>query len=379
MSARSPSPAQTSRAALVLVWLAVAACREPTAPGGSTPAGTRLLATPEFSDWRWLPGRDEIIFSTPSYPYSAPNAAPTRFDAVSVPGGARRTIVAAPSDGSRIIGYRFDAVGAHVYFQLSHQQAEATSLLRAPIAGVSTLQILMDTAPLKVVASPDERMLAWVQQASSGLEWTLVTMDVASGARRSYRLQQPGDRVTWSPTGRSVVVDPEDAWFAAGTPFQWIDLQSGVVRVWLAPASEHTPACSRDIGWEGEMPFLYSAGALSIARYSLATGERETLSTLPPESVGVGWSQDFETIVTATNECLQWSTGPFGGDCMRWRNSVDRLAWRSGERTNVLRHEGPSSILGRLSPDGKWLAYGYGSCGGGCESPGDGLYVVRVR
>ena len=26
-----------------------------------------------------------------------------------------------------------------------------------------------------------------------------------------------------------------------------------------------------------------------------------------------------------------------------------------------------------------WLAYGYGSCGGGCYSPGDGLSVVPVR
>ena len=93
----------------------------------------------------------------------------------------------------------------------------------------------------------------------------------------------------------------------------------------------------------------------------------------------MGWSRDFETIVTATNECVQWSAGPFGGDCMRWRKNVDRLAWRSGARTNLLRHEGPSAILGRLSPDGKWLADGYSSCGGGCDSPGDGLYVVPVR
>lgn len=379
MSTRLAAHAQAWRAALLLVWLALPACQEPTAPRGSSPPGTRLLATPEFTDWRWLPGSDEIIFSTPSYPFSGPSGPPTRFDAVSVSGGGHRAVVAAPSDGSRIIGYRFDAVGAHIYFEVSHPGVEAMSLLRAAVAGVSAPQVLMDSAPLKVVASPDERMLAWVQQVSLGLASTLVTMDVASGARRSYPLQQPGDRVTWSPTSRSVVVDPEDAWFTPGTPFQWVDLESGLVRVWLAPADEHTPACSRDIGWEGETPFLYSAGALSIARYSLATGVRETLSALPLETVGVGWSRDFEIVVTATNDCVQSSTGPLGGGCLRWRNSVDRLAWRSGARTNVLRHEGPGQIFGRLSPDGKWLAFGYGSCGGGCFSPGDGLYMVPVR
>ena len=338
-----------------------------------------MLAAADFSDWRWLPDRDEIIFSAPSYVHTAASDAPTRFDAVSVIGGGRRNVVAAPAGDSRIIGYRFAAVGSHVYFNLSRSGAEEMSLLRAAIAGGSAPLVLLDTAPLKVVASPDERTLAWVQQASTGLAWTLVTMDVSSGARTAYALQQPGDRVTWSPDGRSIVVDPEDAWFADGTPFQWIDLESGIVRLFRAPANEHTPACSRDIGWQGGTPFLYSAGASTIARYSLATGKRETLSALPLETVGVGWSRDFETIVTATNECVQWSTGPFGGGCLQYRNSVNRLTWRSGATANVLRHEGPTPILGRLSPDGRWLAYGYGSCGGGCEGPGDGLYVVPVR
>ena len=362
--------------ALLLACPALVACTDSTGPDGGPPPGRRVVPGQEMSDWRWMPGGDEILFSTPyDYPYSGP---PTRLDAVSASTGARRTVVAAPTDGRRLIGYRFAAVGAHVYFQASRPAVEPLSLLRAPIVpSGGAPQGVLDSTPFKVAPSPDGRTLAWV--SSSGTASMLVLVDVASGTRRYWPLSQWGDHVTWSPTGRSVVVQNEGAWFATGTPFQLVDVASGAVTVFLAPPNEHTIASSRHIGWEGETAFLYSAGPAAVIRWNIATGAREPLATLGAETIGVGWSPDFETVVTATNVCLDYSTGPFGGDCLRYRSSVDRLTWRTGARANVFRHEGPMAIGGRVSPDGKWLAYYYSGCGGGCYTAGDGLYVVAVR
>jgi hypothetical protein len=361
---------------LLLACSTLVACNDSTGPDGGPPPGRRVIVGQEMSDWRWLPNGDEILFATRfDYPYSGP---PTRLDAVSASTGVRRTVVAAPTDGRQIVGYRFAATGEHAYFQASRPSVVPLSLLRAPIApSAGAPQVVLDSTPFQVSPSPDGRTVAWVSSSASAS--MLVLHDVASGTRRLVPISQYGDRVTWSPTGRSVVVDLEGAWFGTGTPFQLVDLASGALKVFLAPADEHTTASSRHIGWEGETAFLYSAGPAAVIRWNIATGAREPLATLGAETIGIGWSPDFEAVVTATNVCLDYSTGPFGGDCLRYRSSVDRLTWRTGVRANVFRHTGPMAIGGRVSPDGKWLAYYYSGCGGGCFTPGDGLYVVGVR
>ena len=358
--------ARYARIALSVAALTATACNDATGPDGRLP-GRRLLDVREFSQWTWVPSGTEVVFSTPfDAPYTGP---PTRLDAITVSGGSRRTVVAAPSNGDRIIGYRFVVVGSHVYYEVLHPSSDGISFYRAPLDGRSPPEKIIEVSPYNVSVSPDEHNVAWVERGS------LVTTDIATGARRAYPLQHEADRVNWSPSGRSVVVDPENLLVTAGTPLQWVDLGTGSVRVWFEPRSSFDTWPSRDIGWDGESPMVYVAG-VDVARYSMATGARELLSALPMPGHAIGWSPDFETAIIESAECLKWSGGIFGSDCIRWINHVDRIAWRSGVQTRVLRYDGAGQIFGRAAPAGSWLAYEYRRCGGGC--PGDGLYGERI-
>ena len=377
---RSAAPRRGARVAALrcLVAVIAGACSDGTGPGDRTPPGRRLLAATELSAWEWHPGGQEIVFSTPfDYPYTGP---PARLDAVSVSSGARRTIVPPPSSGAAIVPARFTVRGAHVYFLVSPPSSDELSLHRAPLSGGGASELVVGglEAPSSLVSvAPDERAVAWVRTTTSSPFRRLVVADVASGARREYPLEHLAERVVWSPSGRSVVTVPNGI-VTAGTPFQWIDLESGAVRVWLAPASELSLEGVREFGWEGEVPFLYNVASGSPVRYDLATGTREQLGTQSAAGHALGWGPGFETVVVGTTRCLDVGSGPLGGGCTRWASDVERLAWRTGNVTPVLRYEGTAPIGGRLSPTGAWLVYAYHGCGGGCRMDGDGLYVVPV-
>lgn len=358
-----------NRTTFVLVVAAITtACGDATGPEDGF-AGRLLLDGREYSEWAWTPNGSEIVFSTPSFSFS-PNV-PTRLDAITVPGGSRRTIVAAPSNGDRIIGYRFVVRNSHVYYEVSHPNSDDISFYRAPLEG-GTPEKIVDRSPFGVRVAPDERMVAWVER-DPGAASRLVTTDIATGSRRTYPLEHHADRVTWSPSGRTVAVDLSNVRSTAGTALQWIDLTSGILRTWIEPAGGLDIEQSRDIGWDGESPLVYVAG-VDVARYSMATGARTLLSALNAPGHAIGWSNDFETAFIESNECLKWSGGIFGSDCVRWANRVDRIAWRSSVRTTVLQFEGGGPTFGRASPTGSWLGYYYSSCPDVCG----GLYVVRV-
>ena len=352
-----------------LVALAAVACSDGTGPGRPSLPGTRVLAVRDYAAWTWAPSSQEIVFSTPfDAPYTGP---PTRLEAVAVPSGARRTVVAAPSNGDHIIGYRFTVVGAHVYYEVADASYDQKAFYRAPLDGSSPPEKLadaVDPAPAGVSAAPNERAVAWVEQGGAGAQWSLVVVDIASGARRTYSLAQPADRITWSPTGRSVVLEPN-----GGTLLQWIDLSTGTTRVWLEPAPGIDLQPTRDIGWDGESPFDYIVGA-DVARYSLATGARELLATLDAPGHAIGWSPDFTTVTVQTDVCQKWSGGPFGSSCIDWSIRVDRIRWKSNLRTTILRYKGYGDIFARAAPDGSWLAYEYRECSDACA----GVYILRT-
>lgn len=354
-----------------------AACSDGTGPGGGTPPGRQLLATPEFSAWVWHPSGQEIVFSSRfDYPYTGP---PVRLEAVSVSSGARRTIVAPPTSGDEIVPARFSVQGTHVYFLTSRPGTGTLALHRAPLSGGTpelVVDVLQSEASLVSVA-PNERAVAWVRVATSAPTWRVVVADVASGVRREYPLEQHAERVVWSPSGRSVVTVPNGI-VTAGTPFQRVDLESGAVRVWLAPSNELSLEGVREFGWEGEAPILYNVTSGSPVRYNLATDVREQLGPGSAAGYALGWGPGFETVVVSMSQCLERSSGPLGGDCSRWTTDVARIAWRTGDVARVLRHEGDAPIGGRLSPTGASLAYEYHGCGGGCYTSGDALYVVPV-
>jgi hypothetical protein len=362
--------------ALLVLALAVTACGDATGPKAASPAGRELVDARLVCSWTWTPAGQQILYSTVPGSGTASGCLsldqPTTLNAVDVSTGQRRVVVPALA-ADWIVPQRFAVVGQHVYFQVLRRTSSNTALYRAPIDGLSAPELVIDSVEPNVVVSPDEHMLAWL--AANGL--TLITKDLRSGATRSHPLLQWATRIVWAPTALSVVVDQENTVSPSGIPSQWVDLTSGAVRLWTAPADDITLESSREYRWEGDTPFLYVGGPTVLERYSLATGAREILATLSMPATGLGWSPDYESAVVATNSCLEVSTGPLGGgDCLRWRSSIDRVAWRSGARTSVLQHDGPGEILGRLSPTGDWLAYEYRSCG--CYVAGDGLYLVPV-
>jgi len=365
-------PARIVRTAFTLVVFCASACSDSTAPGPTRLTGQRLLASDQYGFWVWVPGKEEILFA-PSF--NSATVSSTRFEAISVPGGARRTVVPAPANGDYILGARFAIVGSHVYYHVLRSGAEATSFYRASVDGTGAPERILDVSPPKLSISPDERTAAWVEPAQSALQWSLVMRDIATGARRVYPLEQPGDRITWSPSGRIVVVDPENAVFSAGTPLQWVDLATGLIRVWLEPRPPVDNPPGRTIGWDGESPMDYVVAG-DVVRYSLANGTREVLSAPAGSGTSVGWSADFTMVMVESTQCREVRSGIFGEYCATWVYSLDRISMGSGAMTNVLRYSGPTrpEILARPAPSGRWVGYENRSCGGSCN----GLYAMRA-
>jgi hypothetical protein len=215
-------------------------------------------------------------------------------------------------------------------------------------------------------------VVAWIEASHK-----LVLVDVSTKERREYALEGGAARVTWSPSGGSLVADAPESWQNTGPPFHWLDLSTGTMKLWRAPADEVIAGSSRDIVWDGSNPMVYVVGA-SVLRYSIATGARERLAALPVQADAAGWSADHGTVFTKTATCLEVSTGPFGGDCLKWHFTVDKLVLATGVRVNVVQHDGPSQIGGLIDPTVTWYAFGYLDCGQGCHSERSGLYVLRL-
>ena len=236
------------------------------------------------------------------------------------PHGSRRAVERRPDHRVPILS----AVGSHVYYEVANKSYDAISFYRARLDGTSPPEKVIDVSAYNVSVSPDERTVAWVGFDQAVRRYLLVTTDIASGARRTYALDYTADRITWSPTGRTIVIEPNGG-STPGAPLQWVDLASGAVRVWSEPSPAGTDILpSRHIGLDGESPTVYVAG-VDVARYSMATGSRELLSTLTAPGRAIGWSPDFETVTIETTTCRAWA----GGNGSRWTNSVDRVAWRS--------------------------------------------------
>ena len=349
--------------------LMLAACADSTGPHVTEIPGTLRLPSSEFASWLWTPDGQEILYSTPfDYPDTGSS---TSLEAIAVATGARRTVVARLPSPARIIGYRFSIRGAHVYFEVT-KEPDRVSLYRVPLDGSSGAEVVLDTGSYGMTMSPDVRFVAWIEAS-----YKLVLVDVSTRNRREYALEGGASRVTWSPNGGSLVADSPESWQNTGTPFHWLDLSTGTMKLWRAPADEVTAGSSRDIVWEGNNPMVYVVHA-SVLRYSIATGAREPLATLPMRANAAGWSSDHGTVFTMSVDCLEVSTGPFGGDCIRWHSTLDKLVLATGARVNVVQHEGKDTIAGVIDPTATWFVFGYLDCGQGCHSQRSGLYVLRL-
>jgi hypothetical protein len=361
-------------AVLTALILILVGCGDPAGPEANERQanelpGTLLVDKPAYATWGWLPSGDELIYATADGPG-------TRFEAVVVPGGLTRLVVDAPSNGDRIIGYRWQVAGEHVYYEQSYAP-DRVALYTAPVSGGAG-ELVLDSIPYDVSVSPDERWVGWVEvrETEVGIERRVRLVDRGTAETRYFPVEKIVDRIHWSPDSRGMVVEAGSTWVADGTPFYWIDFETGETTLVLIPGHLLGESALRHFHWEEGVPYLYAAGDGEVARFSLATGDRESLAHA--SGVALGWSPDFSAVLLAEHSCLAWSTGPFGGDCLEWESRVERLDLETGGTTEVLEFTGPAPISGHPSPDGEWLAFEYGSCGGGCYSDGDGVYVLAL-
>ena len=186
----------------------------------------------------------------------------------------------------------------------------------------------------------------------------LLSSDAASQARQS-RIQRAIDQAMARLQGSVVVVDVE----------------TGIIRPWIGSRNEIDIDMRRHFGWDGENPSLYLTGGNVVARYSLSSGVKTILHTFTDPAHAIGWNANFTTVTLASNICLQEGTGPFGGDCILWSASMDRLDLVTGATVNILKSKSPYLIDGQLSPGGASIAYLFGNCATGCTDAA-GLYVT---
>ena len=353
-------------AVAVVVVALIAARTEPTAPDAG-PEGRQLLRDAEYAAWEWHPNSAEIVFGTRS------ELSDSRIEAVNISDGRRRTIVPAMPAGARISPFRFQIVGMNVYFTATRDDGR-TSLLRSRLDGSSTPQMVMDSLTRWSYVSPDETQVAWVNSTGVAPFVSLVILHVATGTRREYSLSHAGDVIEWSSSGKTIVVHPSGV-FGEGTPFQVVDVETGIIRPWIGSRNEIDIDMRRHFGWDGENPSLYLTGGNVVARYSLSSGVKTILRTVTDPAHAIGWNANFTTVTLASNICLQEGTGPFGGDCILWSASMDRLDLVTGATVNILKSKSPYLIDGQLSPGGASIAYLFGNCATGCTDAA-GLYVT---
>lgn len=354
------------RLALTLI-LVLSACDSTAPEKEPAPPGTLTLRPHEYQSWKWIPGSSEILYSTPyGPPYDMP---PSSLKAIDVTTGQTRTIVA-PLGNRLILPYQFTISGAHVYFAVTPSPG-AVSIYRAPLDGASPAEKVLDAGHYEMFPSPDGQKVAWVTGGS------IVVVDVATRAKTTYGPGFPRGRITWSPSGTSLIMDDPMSWEGNGTPFHRLDLATGTITTWRVPYDDMTLYTWRDVVWNGDAPMVYAVDSIA-ALYSIATGNRQKLGTLGGRPGFISASADWTSVVVVYTTCTE---GPLatqgGGACTKFLSSIERVTLATGAHVVLAQHDGPSPLV-RPSSNGSLMAYEYRDCDGGCSTDRTGLYVFSV-
>jgi hypothetical protein len=348
--------------------VALAACsdstgNEPLVP----PPGVRLLGRAEYMHWKWLPGGAEIMFTTRYGPGGT--KAPTRLEAINVTTGLRRVVVPPLDNGRAISPFSLSIAGDYVYFVAQTNVGGTTrdTIYRTRLDGSGNPERVLTSPQELFNASRDGTRIAEIDRS------TVVVRDVASGAQRAITLPSYGSRVTWSPTGATLVVD------VPGTSiptFHVVDVASGNVASWTGSVHDFSFRSLREFDWQGETPVLHVLGH-QVFRVALPGGTPESLATLAGSIYPIGWSSTRESVVITSAECLEYGREPGDrAECITWRSVVERVILSTGARIAFASHESMLPIEGIPAPTGVRMAYESWLCV--CPPPATGLFVLET-
>ncbi|HEX6590349.1 MAG TPA: hypothetical protein VF039_15185 [Longimicrobiales bacterium] len=344
---------------LIAVFMATA-CDDLIGPGGDGDErpGRLILPWTDFATWAWLDG-DEVLYGTRyDYPYTTR----PELRAASVASGTR-TVASVTGGDDWIVPYRFAVRGAHVYFEVG-VEPDHVALYRAPTDG-GAAEVVLDSIPYGPAVSPDERKVAWT------IPGGVVVVDIASREQDEYALPEWATSLVWAPDASALVAWVE-GWSAAGNVYQLLDVATGTVATWRAPA--YGEQGTFEVAWDDGQPWLYVSGG-GVLRHAIPTGAMEQLTGAAGNAVG--WSAERNIVALTQSECTDYSDGPFGGACLTWHTTITRIDLAGDDRRRVVDYTGGGRLFARLSPDGDWLAYEYADVSGGFGER-DGVSVLRV-
>jgi hypothetical protein len=340
------------------------------------PPGARIVNV-NYGEWAWTPDAKSIVYSVAG----ANTDVPLSLEVVDVETGAKRVLATTLAPGELLSSPRFTVGTEFVYYEVSSPSTTLRERYRSRIDGTGLRELVVDSVPFGrplTWPSRDEKLVAWIEPASPGASYSLVVLDLATRVREKYALTLFADRVTWSPDNSSLIAGETYQVIGPWTTYQWVERIPKRVTLWSPTNAPGTGAFNTGtIGWMGSTPMLQVVDAKSITRYTIGSTSKVLLATLADGAKSAGSTADFETTVISWSPCMRAGMGWQG--CEAFGNRAERVDATTGEGEEVLKFIGAGSVDGRISPDGRWLAFSYMYCGPGCRSTESGLYVVDIR
>lgn len=390
-----PLPTMYSRIALRSLFLFVVAILVASCDwlGSDEDAAHPLLQAGTYGSWIWGPDGTEIIYTDRS-----------TIKAISISDGTVRTLVEAPSDGTRLLrpGLALSADGRYLTYRVflpgSSSVVPPVALHRFALSGASPPERMAEGFGYSEYAiSPDMTMIA---EGTSRREGRIRLLELASGTVDSLNVGiGTDDGITWSPDGWQLVVaeggctlqDESAGAVEYATEFALVDVAASRSSIWRAPCDIDADGFGEwpsieNIRWEDGAPVLYTyLPDRLIARFDIPSGTREDVYTLrkTPTAPAFSWSPDGNAFTFWDRECTKWEDAWGGGRVCR--RSVHRLRYvslREGREREIAAFTTSSlPVYGgcgraRFAPDGRTVAYERSAGTGRQES--DGIYVHRL-
>lgn len=389
-----PLPTMYSRIALRSLFLFVVAILVASCDwlGSDEDAARPLLQAGTYGSWIWGPDGTEIIYTHQS-----------TIQAISISDGTVRTLVEAPSDGTRLLrpGLALSADGRYLTYRVFLSESSSVvppvALHRFALSGASPPERMAEGfGDSEYAVSPDMTMIA---EGTSRRQGRIRLLELASGTVDSLDVGiGTDDGIVWSPDGRQLVaagggctLQDESAGAAEyATEFAWVDVAASRLSIWRAPCdidAEALPPSIEGIRWEGGEPVLYTyISDRTIARLEIPSGNWEEVYTLrtTPTAPAFSWSPGGDAFTFWDRECTKWEDA-FLGSGRVCRRSVHRLRYvslREGREREIAAFTTSSlpvyggSGRARFAPDGRTVAYERSAGTGRQES--DGIYVHRL-
>jgi serine/threonine protein kinase len=307
--------------------------------GGGTPVPVTQIDVSQHTSHRWpffLPDGKHFLYLAINHD-SSRTANDTVYYA-SLDGRENRALLRIQSNAVYSSGFLLFARGD----QLMAQSFDADKgTLTGEAQGIAN-GVVNDVSTWRMDASASNKGLLVLASGGSA-DWQLVWVD-----RNGKQIGTVGDKLT---NLRDARISPQGDRIALGIDMGmndiWVlDLQRGVrTRLTFGPVQNNQPVWSPDGKW---IAYNSDRGghAVIYRKPSDGSGAEEALLTGDQVIVPTDWSRDGKTLI--------YSRGPEGSNSEIWALP---LVGERKPRLVVPRTKSAFTEKGRLSPDGRWLAY----------------------